>query len=156
MRFLFVAQAGKHAPHRLTASVVVGLLLAIIVAVPAMALTVEEYCTLSRDLMALSVREWREKARVANRNQNASKEELSSALQAVEQTYRAQREQRYASYATTYDDYMRFMNTDGRAVRSYLDNNPDLMNEIDDLSGQVEGFAQQVEAVMETKQEGIE
>lgn len=151
MTFPFVIRIRKSFQGRSMASLVVGLLSLILVAGPAMALTVEEYCTLSRDLMALSVQEWQEKARVASENQEATKEELVNALRVVEQTYRAQQEQLYANYLTTYDDYMRFMGTNSRVVNGYLEKHPLLLNEIGDLSGQVDSYAQQVEAVMETK-----
>ncbi len=156
MRFQFVSQAVGHTWVWLMVSVMVAFLSVILVASPAMALTVEEYCTLSRDLMALSVQEWQEKAQVAGENQDTSGEELSGALQAVEQTYRPQQEQLYTSYATTYDDYMRFMGANSRAVNRYFESNPGLMDEIEDLGGQVDGYAQQVEAVMETKREAMQ
>ncbi len=156
MRFQFVSRAVGHTRVWLMASVMVAHLSVILMSSPAMALTVEEYCTLSRDLMALSVQEWQEKAQVAGENQDASGEELSGALQAVEQTYRPQQEQLYTSYATTYDDYMRFMGTNSWAVNRYFQNNPGLMDEIEDLGGQVDGYAQQVEAVMETKREAMQ
>jgi hypothetical protein len=146
-----VAPAESPARHRSSFHALAGLLLAILAAGPAIALTPQEYCALSRDLMALSVQEWQEKARVAKENQGASKEALVEALQRLERTSRAQQEQLYRSYATTYQDYLRFPSGEGGALDAYLASNPDLSKEIEDLSAQVEGYGQEVEAVMQAK-----
>lgn len=154
--FKYSARSVESVWRRLTAASILLLLLGFGVVGSASALTVEEYCNLSRDLMALSVQEWQEKERVVNEKRDASKDDLYTDLKVVESSFRIAREQLYEDYATTNQEYLGFMSVNGKAIRSYLGRNPDLMNQINGFSAEVNNLADKVEFVMMEKQGGAQ
>lgn len=54
----------------------------------------------------------------------------------------------YSSFDTTADEYVNYMSKNGAKVKAYLDANPDIKEQIDDLSAQLNALMEEEESLM--------
>ncbi|MBU1053431.1 MAG: hypothetical protein KKC46_06325 [Proteobacteria bacterium] len=77
-----------------------------------------------------------------------------TALAQQEAIIRAQfdqeKEARYSSFGTTAQEYVLYMGKNETAVKAYLENNPDVKQQIDDLSDQLKALMDEHQAVKES------
>jgi len=59
----------------------------------------------------------------------------------------AAKEALFSSFGITDTEYAMYMGTNGRAVDAYLDANPDMKQQIDDLSAEVGSFLEEYESL---------
>lgn len=109
------------------------------------ALTVEEYCLVAEKLLEISIQELEERKATgppSGQNQTLSYQQSG----AVTKKYRRKRDQLFATYGTTMEEYLRYRAEHNRKVNVFLEHNPDRKNAIDALSSQLEGLRRQYES----------
>ncbi len=114
---------------------------------PARALSVEDYCRLTAEVMQADVHEATERLGAATsyaRNPRA----YSAGLQRVETKYQGTREQLYQRYGTTKHEYLTFMQGHQDAVRSHLQTNEALRGQIESLVNERERLRSQLESAL--------
>ncbi len=109
-------------------------------------ISVDSYCqvvvqTLQQDvsnfqeLVAL-VNQYKDDRKTLNQQEEIKKVEFKQAKEAL-----------YSSFGITDTEYAMYMGKNGRAVKKYLDANPDIKQQIDDLSAQVGSFLEEYESL---------
>jgi FtsZ-binding cell division protein ZapB len=116
-------------------------------------LTVEDYCRLTISLMQLSVEEWQERVPVAEKIKTDRKK-LETALQAVTKKYREQRTEKYQRFGMDQRAYLNFSTEHKTEIESYLEDNPEVQQAIDDLKKQIDNLIEQFESAATPRPEG--
>jgi hypothetical protein len=125
-------------------------LLAALLLVPiAKALSVEEYCRLSIELLQASVEEWRERVAVASRFPH-DQSSRRSGLNAVAKKYKRVRRNACAQYGASPRELLNFMAENKEKVDSYLQSNHDVRLAIDSLTSELHSLVAQYESQVES------
>lgn len=118
-------------------------------------LTVENYCRLTVSLMQLSVEEWQERVPVAEKTKTDRKK-LESALQTVTKKYREQRTETFQQFGIDQRAYLNYATDHKTEIESYLEENPEVQQTIEDLKTQINKLIEQFESAASPRQEGAE
>lgn len=127
----------------------------IVVAPQATTPTVEDYCRLTISLMQRSVEEWQERVPVADKTKTDRKK-LASALQAVTKKYQDLRSEEYKQFGFDQKTYLHFATDHRTEIESYLEDNPEVKQAIDDLQKQIDRLIEQFESAASPRPEGAE
>ncbi len=109
-------------------------------------ISVDSYCQLSIQSMQQEMSNFQELIALANQYQDdpqalAQQEEIKRA------EFNEANNDLFFSYGTTAEEYVTYMGKNGRAVKEYLDSNPDIKQKIDDLSAQIRALLEEYEAL---------
>ena len=111
-------------------------------------ISVDSYCQITIESMTQEIDNYQKLIALVN--------QYSNDLQALEQqeaVRRAEldqdRDALYSSYGTTAEEYVLYMGENGKAVNEYLEANPDIKQQIDDLSAQVNSLMEEYETLKE-------
>lgn len=118
-------------------------------------LTAEDYCRLTISLMQLSVEEWQERIPVAEKIKTDRKK-LETALKPVTEKYREQRSEKYQRFGVDQRAYLHFSSNHKTEIESYLEENPEVQQAIDDLKKEIKRLIDQFESVTTPREEGAE
>lgn len=118
-------------------------------------LTVEDYCRLTLSLMQLSVEEWQERVPVAEKIKT-DRRKLEGALQAVRKNFRGQRTEKLQQFGISQQAYLHYATEHKTEIESYLEDNPEVRQAIDDLQKQIDKLIEQFESAASPRQEGAE
>ena len=88
-----------------------------------------------QELIAL-VNQYKDDRKTLNEQEEIKRAEFDAAAEAL-----------FASFGTTAEEYVTYMGRNGRAVNAYLEANPDVKQQIDDLSAQVNARMEEYEAL---------
>jgi hypothetical protein len=116
-------------------------------------LTVEDYCRLTISLMQRSVEEWQERVPVAEKTKTDRKK-LASALQAVTKKYQDQRTEEYQRFGFDLKTYLHYTTDHKTEIESFLEDNPDVQQSINDLQKQIDNLIQQFESAASPHPDG--
>jgi hypothetical protein len=116
-------------------------------------LTVEDYCRLTISLMQLSVDEWQERVPVAEKIKT-DRRKLETGLQPVTKKYLAQRSDALKQFGMDQQTYLRFTTDHKTEIDSYLEDNPEVQQAIDDLQKQIDKLIEQFESLASPKGAG--
>ncbi|MBN1930911.1 MAG: hypothetical protein JW786_04795 [Desulfobacterales bacterium] len=109
-------------------------------------ITVKFYCQLSIQLMQQENSNFQEL--IALVNQYHDDRETLNQLEEIKKVEFAQaRDAIFSSYGITDTEYGTYMGANGHAVNKYLDENPSIKHQIDDLSVQVNSLMEQYETL---------
>ena len=112
-------------------------------------ISTDSYCQLTIAEMQQQISNYQELIAIAKQYKN----DLTTHAQ-QEAVKRAQfdqeKEARYSSFGTTAQEYVLYMGKNGNAVKAYLDANPSIKQQIDDLSAQIRGLMEEHQAVKES------
>lgn len=123
------------------------LILLLILTKEVRAFSVEDYCQLTIEISLASVDEARERlGAVTQHAVNAPA--YFSQLQVIEEKYKRVRDQLYRKYGSTMQEYLDFMRRHQGAVESYLQSHEEIRAQIDALTSQAAGLAQQHESAV--------
>ena len=117
--------------------------------------TVEDYCRLTISLMQRSVEEWQERVPVAERVKTDRKK-LETALQAVTKKYRDQRSEEYKQFGFDQRTFLHYATDHKTEIESYLEDNPEVQQAINDLKKQIEKLIEQFESAVSPHPQGGE
>lgn len=106
-------------------------------------LTVEDYCRMTISLMDLSVQEWQERNPVAEKIKGRQK--LEAALQDVTKKYRELRSEKFKKLGLDQSSYLHYATDHKTEIESYLADNPEIKQAIDDLQKQINKLIEQFE-----------
>ncbi len=118
-------------------------------------LTVADYCRLTISLMQLSVDEWQERVPVAEKIKT-DRRKLETGLQAVTKKYHEQRSEALKQFGMDQRAYLHFSTDHKTEIDSYLEDNPEVKQAIDDLQKQINKLIDQFESLASPHQEGAE
>lgn len=109
-------------------------------------ISVDSYCQLSIRSMQREVSNFQELIALANQYKNdpetfAQQEEIKRA------EFDQAKEALYSSFSTTAEEYVMYMGKNGQEVNKYLDTNPDIKQQIDTLSAQVNSLLEEYESL---------
>ena len=112
-------------------------------------ISVDSYCQLTIAEMQQQISNYQELISLANQYKDdpttlAQQEAIKRAQ------FDQQKETRYSSFGTTAQEYVLYMGKNGNAVKAYLDANPSIKQQIDDLSDQIKALMEEHEAVKES------
>jgi hypothetical protein len=116
-------------------------------------LTVEDYCRVTISLMQLSVDEWQERVPVAEKIKTDRKK-LETGLQAVTKKYVAQRSEALRQFGMDQQSFLRYTTDHKAEIDSYLEDNPEVQQAIDDLQKQIDKLIDQFESLASPKGAG--
>jgi molecular chaperone DnaK (HSP70) len=116
-------------------------------------LTVEDYCRLTVSLMELSVQEWQERIPVAEKTKSDRKK-LEAALQDATKRYRDLRGEKYKEFGLDQSAYLHYATDHKTEIESYLEDNPDVQQAIDNLKKQIDKLIEQFEAAAPPQPKG--
>lgn len=116
-------------------------------------LTVEDYCRLTISLMQLSVEEWQERVPVAE-TIKTDRRKLEGALQAVTKKFRDQRAEKLQQFGISQQAYLHYSTEHKTEIESFLEDNPEVRQAIDDLQKQIDKLIEQFESAASPRQEG--
>lgn len=88
-----------------------------------------------QELIAL-VNQYKDDRKTLNEQEEIKRAEFDAAAEAL-----------FASFGTTAEEYVTYMGRNGRAVNAFLEANPDVKQQIDDLSAQVGSLLEEYEAL---------
>jgi len=109
-------------------------------------LAVEDYCRMTISLMELSVQEWQERTPVAQKTKS-DRPKLEAALQDVTKKYRDLRTEKYKEFGLDQRAYLHYATDHKTEIESYLEDNPEIKQAIDDLQKQINKLIEQFEGV---------
>jgi len=109
-------------------------------------ISVDSYCQLAveslqqdvsnfQELIAL-INQYKDDREALNQQEEIKRAEFDQAKQAL-----------FSSFGITDTEYAMYMGTNGRAVDAYLEENPDIKQQIDDLSAQVGSLLEEYESL---------
>ena len=138
--------------YKLNCSFMIFLLLASVVIVtsnPQVAsaeISADSYCQLTIQSMQQEVSNFQELIALANQYKDAP-ETLAQQEEIKRAEFDAAAEALFSSFGTTAEEYVTYMGRNGRAVDAYLEANPDVKQQIDDLSAQVGSLLEEYESL---------
>ncbi len=111
-------------------------------------ISVDSYCQLTIRIMNDDISNFQEL--IALVNQYGDDPETLAQQEAIKQAeFNQAREALLSSYGTTDKEYVLYMGKNERAVNVYLEANPDIKQQIDDLSAQVNSLMEEYESLKE-------
>jgi hypothetical protein len=113
--------------------------------------TVTDYCDLTLKASQVAELEWKDRILLAKSHQGTSKS-LSIKLQALETQHSQLRNQLYARYGTTFQDFLRYGASHQSAIKLHLEQNPSVRSALEDASSRVQSLRQQMESAMAARQ----
>jgi len=108
--------------------------------------TVEDYCRMTISLMELSVQEWQERTPVAEKTKG-SRQKLEAALKDVTSKYRDLRSEKFKEFGLNQSAYLHYATDHKIEIESYLEDNPEIKQAIDNLQEQINKLIEQFEGV---------
>jgi hypothetical protein len=117
-------------------------------------LTIENYCQLTKSLMELSVREWRDRLSAAGEQKQATRKEMIKSLDKVASQYRKSQNQLYKQYGIGRRSYLHYASDHKTEIEGYLEEHQDVRGEIESLREQINGLIQQFETTVPNRREG--
>lgn len=117
-------------------------------------ITVENYCHLTKSLMELSVREWRDRLGVAVEQSQATRKEMARSLEKITSRYRKPQNRLYKQYGIGRRSYLHYAGDHKAEIESYLEENPDVRGEIESIRGQINELIQRFETAVSNRREG--
>lgn len=109
-------------------------------------ISVDSYCQLSVQSMQQEISNFQALNSLANQYKDDPQ-----ALSQQEEVKRAECDQvkgaLYSSFGITAEEYVTYMGKNGRAVNAYLDANPDIKQQMDDLSVQIRALMEEYESL---------
>ena len=111
-------------------------------------MTVDSYCQLTIESMQQDISNYQELIALVNQYSN-DPETLAQQEEIKRTEFDEDRDTLYSSYGTTAEEYVLYMGENGKAVNEYLEANPDIKQQIDDLSAQVNSLMEEYETLKE-------
>lgn len=109
-------------------------------------ISVDSYCQLSIQSLQQEVKNFQELIGIANQYKNDP--ERFYQLEKVKQIeFKNTKDALFASFGTTSQEYIVYMGENQQKVDTYLIDNPDIKQQIDDLAGQVRALLQEYETL---------
>ena len=118
-------------------------------------LTVEDYFQLTISMMQLSVDEWQERVPVADKIKT-DRRKLEAGLQSVTKKFREQRTEKLKQFGINQQAYLNYSTEHKTEIESYLEENPEVRQAIDDLQKQIDKLIEQFESAASPRPEGAE
>jgi len=110
------------------------------------AITVESYCQLTAQSMQQEASNLQELIALANQYAN-NPNELIRQEQLKKADFEKKKIALYSSFGTTADDYVLYMGGHSAEVNEYYKNNPDIKQQIDSLTAQINSLLSQYESI---------
>jgi hypothetical protein len=117
-------------------------------------LTIENYCQLTKSLMELSVREWRDRLGVASEQKQGARKEIIKSLDKITSQYRKSQNQLYKQYGIGRRSYLHYGSDHKAEIEGYLEEHQDVKGEIESIREQINGLIQQFESTVPNRKEG--
>ena len=115
-------------------------------------ITVEQYCNLSVDCLQQEVANFQEL--IALVNQYGDDRETLNQLEEIKKAeFSREKEELFSSYGITDEQYGTYMGANGHEVGKYLEHNPSVKQQIDDLSAQASYLMDQYEILKGSEDE---
>lgn len=99
-------------------------------------ISADSYCQLAVQSLQQDVSNFEELILLVNQNKD-DREALNQQEEIKRVEFDQAKEALFSSFGITDTEYAMYMGTNGRAVDAYLEENPDIKQQIDDLSAQV-------------------
>jgi len=112
--------------------------------------SVRDYCEVTLKASEIDELAWKDRLSLEQSHQGPSKA-LDVKLQSLDAQYGRFRNQVYAHYGTTFQDYLRYGAGHQAAITLYLEQNVDLKRALSDASSQIRSLRQQMESVMSAR-----
>ncbi|MBW2645788.1 MAG: hypothetical protein JRE23_06365 [Deltaproteobacteria bacterium] len=106
----------------------------------------DSYCQLAVQSLQQDVSNFQELIALVNQYKD-DRETLNQQEEIKKAEFDAAKEALFSSFGITDTEYAMYMGTNGRAVDAYLDANPDMKQQIDDLSAEVGSFLEEYESL---------
>jgi len=110
-------------------------------------LPMADYCEVTKRVLLLSAVEWKERLAAAEVNQGDERS-LWRALDTITSRHRSYRAKIYGQFGTSAGTVGRFSTDNKDEIRAYLDESPQIRNEIESARQTVTGLIDQFEALM--------
>jgi hypothetical protein len=114
-------------------------------------ISVKDYCEATLKASEVAELEWKDRISVAQSHQGTAKA-LDIKLRALDVAYGGLRNQLYAHYGTTFQDYLRFGASHQSAIKLYLEQNVGVSGTMNDVSARIQSLRRQMESLMAARQ----
>lgn len=141
---MHIRQTGKLVTRALFSIVVFGLVLS-----PQLALaeiSVGSYCQLTIQSMQQEISNFEQLIALANQYKD-DPETLAHQEKIKRMQFDQAKNTLFSSFGTTANEFVTYMGRNGRAVNAYLDANPDIKQQIDELAAQVNSLMEEYESL---------
>lgn len=108
--------------------------------------SVESYCQLAVQSLQQDVSNFQELIALVNQYKD-DRETLNEQEEIKKAEFEQAKEALFSSFGITDTEYAMYMGENGRAVNAYLDANPDIKQQIDDLSAQAGSLLEEYESL---------
>ena len=109
-------------------------------------ISVDSYCQLAVQSLQQDVSNFEELIALVNQYKD-DRETLNEREEIKKAEFAQAKEALFSSFGITDTEYAMYMGENGRAVNAYLEANPDMKQQIDDLSAQVGSLLEEYEAL---------
>jgi peptidoglycan hydrolase CwlO-like protein len=109
-------------------------------------ISVDSYCQLAVQSLQQDVSNFQELIVLVNQYKN-DREALNQQEEIKKAEFAQAKEALFSSFGITDTEYAMYMGENGRAVNAYLEANPDIKQQIDDLSAQVGSLLEEYESL---------
>jgi len=116
--------------------------------------TVEDYCRMTISLMELSVQEWQQRTPIAEKTK-ADRQKLEAALQDVSKKYRDLRSEKFKEVGLDQSSYLHYATDHKTEIESYLEDNPEIKQAINNLQEQINKLIEQFEGAALPNAKGV-
>lgn len=99
-------------------------------------ITIDSYCQFCVQIMELEISNLQELISLKNQYQN-DPDALSQQIAGKQEEYEQSKNTLFSSFGLTEKEYAMYMGKHGRQVEEYFEANPDIKQQIDDLSSQI-------------------
>src|SRR5262245_26344185 len=117
-------------------------------------LTAERYCLLTKSLMELTAREWKDRIETAKGLKRSPRKEMVERLDSLANQYRKSQNRLYRQFGIGRSAYLSYASDHKIEIESFLEDHQDVKGEIDSIKDQINGLIQKFESVMANRQEG--
>ena len=108
--------------------------------------SVDSYCQLTIQSMQQEISNFQQLIALANQYKD-DPETLAHREKVKKMQFDQAKNALFSSFGTTANEYVTYMGKNGRAVNAYLNANPAIKQQIDDLSGQVNSLMEEYESL---------
>ncbi len=110
-------------------------------------ISIGSYCDLSVASLQQQIQQTQDLISIIDQYKN-DPSTLNQQLEAKRAEFDQAKDELYSSYGTTAEEFVTYMGKNGDAVKAYLEAHPDIKQQIDDLSAQLQSLMEQEEALM--------
>jgi len=109
-------------------------------------LDVKDYCDLAVKALMVAESEARDRISVLQTHEGNAKA-LTGKMQTLHAEYNRQRNELYATYGTSIQEFLRYGARHQAAIKQYLEENPGVQASLENANSQVESLRQQMDAL---------